>query len=102
MTAQSASADDLKVGAVGIRSDSEFRAALSSAELFRQLLATAAIRDITNRKKAEAKFRSTFHCVLLGAAAVLNKPLRLREYRDMLSAFERFWLGHVRLPSESA
>ncbi len=38
MTAQSASADDLKVGAVGIRSDSELRPALSSAEPFRQVL----------------------------------------------------------------
>jgi chemotaxis family two-component system response regulator Rcp1 len=37
-------------------------------------------------------------CYALGAAAVLNKPLRLREYRDMLGAFERFWLGHVRYP----
>jgi chemotaxis family two-component system response regulator Rcp1 len=37
-------------------------------------------------------------CYELGAAAVLNKPLRLREYREMLSAFERFWLGHVRFP----
>jgi CheY-like chemotaxis protein len=37
-------------------------------------------------------------CYELGAAAVLNKPLRLRDYRDMLSAFEHFWLGHVRLP----
>ena len=38
------------------------------------------------------------HCYELGAAAVLNKPLRLREYREMLTAFERFWLGHVRYP----
>jgi CheY-like chemotaxis protein len=38
------------------------------------------------------------HCYELGAAAVLNKPLRLREYREMLGAFERFWLGHVRYP----
>lgn len=37
-------------------------------------------------------------CYELGAAAVLNKPLRLREYREMLGAFERFWLGHVRYP----
>ena len=37
-------------------------------------------------------------CYELGAAAVLNKPLRLREYREMLAAFERFWLGHVRFP----
>ena len=40
-------------------------------------------------------------CYELGAAAVLNKPMRLREYRDMLCAFERFWLGHVRLPERS-
>ena len=40
-------------------------------------------------------------CYELGAAAVLNKPLRLREYREMLSAFEQFWLGHVRLPARS-
>jgi CheY-like chemotaxis protein len=38
------------------------------------------------------------HCYDLGAAAVLNKPLRLREHREMIAALERFWLGHVRLP----
>jgi CheY-like chemotaxis protein len=37
-------------------------------------------------------------CYELGAAAVLNKPMRLREYRDMFGAFERFWLGYVRFP----
>ena len=37
-------------------------------------------------------------CYELGAAAVLNTPLRLRDYRAMLAAFERFWLGHVRFP----
>ena len=37
-------------------------------------------------------------CYELGAAAVLNKPMRLREYRAMLGAFEQFWLGHVRFP----
>ena len=40
-------------------------------------------------------------CYAIGAAAVLNKPLRLREYREMLAAFERFWLGFVRLPDGS-
>jgi CheY-like chemotaxis protein len=35
-------------------------------------------------------------CYELGAAAVLNKPLRLRDYRDMIDAFERFWLCQVR------
>lgn len=38
----------------------------------------------------------------LGAAAVLNKPMRLAEYRSMLGAFRSFWLGHVRLPREAA
>lgn len=37
-------------------------------------------------------------CYELGAAAVLNKPMRLRDYRAMLGAFERFWIGHVRFP----
>jgi len=40
-------------------------------------------------------------CYDLGAAAVLNKPLRLREYRAMLAAFERFWLGHVRFAEQA-
>jgi chemotaxis family two-component system response regulator Rcp1 len=35
-------------------------------------------------------------CYELGAAAVLNKPLRLRDYRAMIDAFERFWLCQVR------
>lgn len=39
-------------------------------------------------------------CYELGAAAVLNKPLRLREYREMLVAFERFWLRHVRFAEQ--
>ena len=36
------------------------------------------------------------HCYELGAAAVLNKPLRLREHREMVAALEAFWLVHVR------
>jgi len=40
-------------------------------------------------------------CYETGAAAVLNKPLRLRDYREMLGAFERFWLGHVRFSGET-
>ncbi|MEA2156125.1 MAG: hypothetical protein QOE11_2265 [Solirubrobacteraceae bacterium] len=35
-------------------------------------------------------------CYELGAAAVLNKPLRLRDHREMVRAVELFWLGHVR------
>ncbi|MDQ4025665.1 MAG: response regulator [Actinomycetota bacterium] len=40
-------------------------------------------------------------CYELGAAAVMNKPLRLREYREMICAFQRFWLGHVRFPERT-
>jgi CheY-like chemotaxis protein len=50
---------------------------------------------VLTTSKSEDEINS---CYRLGAAAVLNKPLRLREYRDMLGAFERFWLGHVRYP----
>ncbi len=51
---------------------------------------------VLTTSKSEDEINS---CYELGAAAVLNKPLRLREYRDMLGAFERFWLGHVRYPT---
>lgn len=37
----------------------------------------------------------------LGAAAVLNKPLRLAGYRELLGALRRFWLGHVLLPRDA-
>lgn len=33
-----------------------------------------------------------------GAAAVLNKPMRLAAYREMLQAFATFWFEHVQLP----
>jgi chemotaxis family two-component system response regulator Rcp1 len=35
-------------------------------------------------------------CYALGAAAVLNKPLRLRDHRAMIEALASFWLGPVR------
>lgn len=35
-------------------------------------------------------------CYDAGAAAVLNKPLRLHEHREMLAAVAGFWLQHVR------
>lgn len=35
-----------------------------------------------------------------GAAAVLNKPMRLAEHREMMDALVGFWLRHVRLPRE--
>jgi CheY-like chemotaxis protein len=40
-------------------------------------------------------------CYDLGAAAVLNKPLRLRDHRDMIGALASFWLGHVRFAEQS-
>jgi two-component system response regulator len=37
----------------------------------------------------------------LGAAAVLNKPMRLAEHRAMIEALVGFWVGQVRLPGEA-
>jgi CheY-like chemotaxis protein len=37
-----------------------------------------------------------FRCYELGAAAVLNKPLRLQDHRAMVEALGSFWLEHVR------
>ena len=71
-------------------------------EILAQIKSDPALRRIpvvvltTSKSQAEID-----RCYEAGAAAVLNKPLRLREYREMLAAFERFWLGHVRLPSGS-
>jgi CheY-like chemotaxis protein len=36
----------------------------------------------------------------LGAAAVLNKPMRLSEQRELMHALQTFWLKYVRLPRE--
>ena len=36
----------------------------------------------------------------LGAAAVLNKPMRLAEHREMMAALDAFWLRQVKLPRE--
>jgi CheY-like chemotaxis protein len=34
----------------------------------------------------------------LGAAAVVNKPMRLADHRHLMRAFDAFWLRQVRLP----
>jgi CheY-like chemotaxis protein len=36
----------------------------------------------------------------LGAAAVLNKPMRLADHREMIDAIDAFWLRQVKLPRE--
>jgi two-component system response regulator len=36
-----------------------------------------------------------------GAAAVLNKPMRLSEHRAMIDSLVSFWAGQVRLPREA-
>ena len=69
-------------------------------EILAQLKADRGLRRIPVVVLTTSKSQDEIdRCYEAGAAAVLNKPLRLREYRDMLAAFERFWLGHVRLPS---
>jgi CheY-like chemotaxis protein len=74
----------------------------SGLETLADLKADAALRRIPVIVLTTSKSQEEINrCYETGAAAVLNKPLRLREYREMLGAFERFWLGHVRFP-ESA
>ena len=74
----------------------------SGLETLARLKADDALRRIPVIVLTTSKSQDEIdRCYEFGAAAVLNKPLRLHEYRDMLSAFERFWLGHVRLPSGS-
>lgn len=40
-------------------------------------------------------------CYEHGAAAVLNKPMRLADHREMLRALGSFWLEQVLLPREA-
>jgi chemotaxis family two-component system response regulator Rcp1 len=71
----------------------------SGLETLAELKADAALRRIPVIVLTTSKSQNEIdRCYELGAAAVLNKPMRLRDYREMLCAFERFWLGHARLP----
>jgi CheY-like chemotaxis protein len=71
----------------------------SGLQTLAELKADSALRAIPVIVLTTSKSQDEINrCYALGAAAVLNKPLRLREYREMLGAFERFWLGHVRYP----
>ena len=54
---------------------------------------------VLTTSKSPQEIRQSYE---LGAAAVLNKPMRLANYREMLHALERFWLGHVRFAQEYA
>lgn len=74
----------------------------SGLETLAELKADRALRRIPVVVLTTSKSQHEIdRCYELGAAAVLNKPMRLRDYREMLCAFERFWLGHVRLPDRS-
>ena len=76
--------------------------ASAACETLAELKGDAALRRIPVVVLTTSKSQNEIdRCYELGAAAVLNKPMRLREYREMLCAFERFWLGHVRLPERS-
>lgn len=71
----------------------------SGLETLADLKADPALRRIPVIVLTTSKSQDEINrCYELGAAAVLNKPMRLREYREMFGAFERFWLGHVRFP----
>ena len=73
----------------------------SGLETLAAIKADAALRRLAVIVLTTSKSQHEIdRCYELGAAAVLNKPLRLREYREMLAAFERFWLGHVRFAQQ--
>jgi chemotaxis family two-component system response regulator Rcp1 len=72
---------------------------LSGLETLAELKADAALCRIPVIVLTTSKSQDDVNrCYELGAAAILNKPLRLRDHREMIGAFERFWLGHVRFP----
>ncbi|CAN5123154.1 response regulator [soil metagenome] len=74
----------------------------SGLETLAELKADSALRRLPVIVLTTSKSQDEINrCYDLGAAAVLNKPMRLRDYRAMLGAFERFWLGHVRLSESS-
>jgi CheY-like chemotaxis protein len=52
---------------------------------------------VLTTSKSQREINSSYE---LGAAAVLNKPMRLAEHREMMEALNTFWLKHVRLPRE--
>ena len=53
---------------------------------------------VVTTSKSEREIRSSYE---LGAAAVLNKPMRLAEHRRMMSTLLEFWLDLVRLPRDA-
>jgi CheY-like chemotaxis protein len=72
---------------------------LSGLQTLAELKADAGLRRIPVIVLTTSKSQDEIdRCYELGAAAVLNKPLRLREHREMIATFARFWLEHVRLP----
>jgi len=70
---------------------------LSGLETLAELKADPVLRRIPVLVLTTSKSQDEINgCYERGAAAVLNKPLRLRDYRALVGALERFWLGHVR------
>lgn len=66
-----------------------------------QLRADASLRRIPvlilTTSKSQREINLSYE---LGAAAVLNKPMRLSEHREMMAALDAFWLRQVKLPRE--
>jgi CheY-like chemotaxis protein len=73
----------------------------SGLETLAELKADADLRKIPvivlTTSKSQREINGSYE---LGAAAVLNKPMRLAEHRAMMRALADFWLAHVRLPHE--
>jgi CheY-like chemotaxis protein len=71
---------------------------MGGLETLAELKADALLRKIPVIVVTTSKsLREIERCYALGAAAVINKPMRLAEHRSMMRALIEFWLVHVRL-----
>jgi CheY-like chemotaxis protein len=69
----------------------------SGLQTLAELKADARLRHIPVLVLTTSKSQDEINrCYELGAAAVLNKPLRLRDHRALIEALGSFWLEHVR------
>ena len=69
----------------------------SGLQTLAELKADARLRHIPVLVLTTSKSQDEINrCYELGAAAVLNKPLRLLDHRALIDALGGFWLAHVR------
>jgi CheY-like chemotaxis protein len=76
---------------------------MGGLETLGELKGDEELRDVPvivlTTSKSQREINGCYHS---GAAAVLNKPMRLSDYRQMLNALQQFWLEHVLLPRDAS